>query len=224
MISRRSKPSKSPSRRPAIRPRRRARPNRASSPTCRTSCALRSTPSSALPKCCRRTPATWAGRHPLALINDILDLSKIEAGKMELHLQSFAVQPLIADVVTTTETLAAKNGNRVVLDCSSDLGSMNADQIRVRQALLNLVSNANKFTEKGKVTISARRQQHDDGREWIVMAVADTGIGMTPEQRSKLFQEFAQADSSTTRKYGGTGVGLAISRRFCQMMGGDITA
>ena len=165
-----------------------------------------------------------AGRHLLALINDILDLSKIEAGKMELHLQSFAVQPLIADVVTTIETLAAKNGNRVVLDCSSDLGSMKADQIRVRQALLNLVSNANKFTEKGKVTVSARRQQHDDGRDRIVMAVADTGIGMTPEQLSKLFQEFAQADSSTTRKYGGTGLGLAISRRFCQMMGGDITA
>jgi adenylate cyclase len=163
-----------------------------------------------------------AARHLLALINDILDLSKIEAGKMELHLESFTVQPLIADVVSTIETLAAKNGNRVVVDCSSDLGVIEADQIRVRQALLNLVSNANKFTERGTVTIGARRQQQS-GRDWITIAVNDTGIGMTTAQMGKLFQEFSQADSSTTRKYGGTGLGLAISRRFCQMMDGDIT-
>ena len=143
---------------------------------------------------------------------------------MELHLESFAVRPLIDDVVHDHRAARGKERqSRSVLDCSSDLGSMQADQMRVRQALLNLVSNANKFTEKGTVTVSARRQQHDDGREWIAMAVADTGIGMTPEQIGKLFQEFAQADSSTTRKYGGTGLGLAISRRFCQMMGGDIT-
>lgn len=162
-----------------------------------------------------------AARHLLALINDILDLSKIEAGRMELHVESFAVQPLIEDVVNTIETLAAKNGNRVVVECGPDLGNLQADQIRVRQALLNLVSNATKFTERGTVTIRGERQR-DGEREWIVIAVADTGIGMTQEQIGRLFQEFAQADSSTTRKYGGTGLGLAISRRFCQMMGGDI--
>jgi len=163
-----------------------------------------------------------AARHLLALINDILDLSKIEAGRMELHLETFAVQPLVGDVVKTIETMAAKNGNRMLVECTPDLGNMRADQIRVRQALLNLVSNANKFTEHGTVTISSRREQHD-GRDWIVVAVTDTGIGMTSEQMGRLFQEFAQADSSTTRKYGGTGLGLAISRRFCQTMGGDIS-
>ena len=163
-----------------------------------------------------------AGRHLLALINDILDLSKIEAGKMDLHLESFPMAPLIEDVIKTIQPLAAKNGNRVTADCPADVGMIHADQTRVRQALLNLASNANKFTERGKVTIGVRRMA-EVGREWITVAVADTGIGMTPEQVSRLFQEFMQADASTTRKYGGTGLGLAISRRFCQMMGGDIT-
>jgi signal transduction histidine kinase/CheY-like chemotaxis protein len=163
-----------------------------------------------------------AGRHLLGLINDILDLSKIEAGKMEVHIEEFGIAPLIDDAVKTVETLAAKNRNRVVVDCPPTIGAMQADQTRVRQALLNLLSNANKFTEDGTVTVRAEPRQ-EAGRDWIMMAVSDTGIGMTPEQLGKLFQEFSQADSSTTRKYGGTGLGLAISRRFCQLMDGDIT-
>ena len=163
-----------------------------------------------------------AARHLLALINDILDLSKIEAGKIDIHIESFAIAPLVTDVVQTIATMATKNGNKVVVECADNIGTMNADQTRIRQALLNLASNANKFTEHGTVTISARRAT-ETGREWVTIAVADTGIGLTPEQMGKLFQDFVQADSSITRKYGGTGLGLAISRRFCQMMGGDIT-
>jgi GAF domain-containing protein/DNA-binding response OmpR family regulator len=164
-----------------------------------------------------------AARHLLALINDILDLSKIEAGRMELHLESFALVPAIAEVAKTIEPMAAKNTNRIVIDCPPDLGTIHADQTRFRQALLNLASNANKFTENGTVTISARPQQIE-GRDEITIAVTDTGIGMTEEQMGRLFQEFSQADASTTRKYGGTGLGLAISRHFCRMMGGDLTA
>jgi signal transduction histidine kinase len=163
-----------------------------------------------------------AGRHLLTLINDILDLSKIEAGRMELHLESFAVAPLISDVVKTIEPLAAKNTNQIAVQCDAEIGTMYADQMRLRQALLNLMSNANKFTDHGTITIGARQGQ-EDGRDWITLAVADTGIGMTAEQIGKLFQEFSQASSTTSSKYGGTGLGLVISRRFCQMMGGDIT-
>jgi signal transduction histidine kinase len=163
-----------------------------------------------------------AARHLLALINDILDLSKIEAGRMELHLETFRLVPLIKDVAKTIEPMATKNGNRIVIDCAADLGTLHADQTRFRQSLLNLASNANKFTEKGTITIAAHQGQ-ENGRDWITLAVTDTGIGLTPEQMGKLFQEFSQASASTTRKYGGTGLGLAISKRFCQMMGGDIT-
>jgi len=163
-----------------------------------------------------------AGRHLLALINDILDLSKIEAGRMELQLEDFALAPLIDGVVKTIEPLAAKNENRVAVNCDGAIGRLHADQMRLRQALLNLMSNANKFTERGTITIDARQAQ-ENGRDWVIIAVGDTGIGMTPQQMGKLFQEFSQADASTTRKYGGTGLGLAISKRFCQMMGGDIT-
>jgi signal transduction histidine kinase/DNA-binding response OmpR family regulator len=163
-----------------------------------------------------------AARHLLGLINDILDLSKIEAGKMDVHLEEFAIVPLIVDAVKTIGTLATKNNNRLVVDCEPEIGVMQADQTRVRQALLNLLSNANKFTEGGTVTVRAEHRE-EAGRDWITMAVSDTGIGMTPEQMGRLFQDFSQADSSTTRKYGGTGLGLAISRRFCQMLGGDIT-
>jgi signal transduction histidine kinase len=163
-----------------------------------------------------------AGRHLLALINDILDLSKIEAGRMELQLEDFALAPLIDNVVKTIEPLAAKNENRVAVSCDTAIGTMHADQMRLRQALLNLMSNANKFTDHGSITIDVQ-QAHENGRDWVTIAVADTGIGMTVEQMGKLFQEFSQADASTTRKYGGTGLGLAISKRFCQMMGGDIT-
>ena len=159
-----------------------------------------------------------AGRHLLALINDILDLSKIEAGRMELNLETFPLAPLIDEVVKTIEPLAAKNGNQVAVHCDSAIGMMHADQMRLRQALLNLMSNANKFTENGTVTIAAHQ-----GHDWVMLSVADTGIGMTQEQMGKLFQEFSQASLTTASKYGGTGLGLVISRRFCQMMGGDIT-
>jgi len=162
-----------------------------------------------------------AGRHLLALINDILDLSKIEAGRMELHLETFSLVPVIQDVVKTIEPMAAKNGNRVAVHCNAAIGTLYADQMRLRQALLNLMSNANKFTERGTITVDARQGQ-ENGRDWITISIADTGIGMTPEQMGKLFQEFSQADASTTRKYGGTGLGLAISKKFCEMMGGDI--
>jgi two-component system, NtrC family, sensor kinase len=163
-----------------------------------------------------------AGRHLLALINDILDLSKIEAGRMELALSTFALAPLIDDVVKTIEPLAAKNFNRVSVNYDPAIGTVHADQMRLRQALLNLMSNANKFTDRGTIAIDAR-QRHENGCGWITLAVQDTGIGMTPEQMDKLFQEFSQASSATASRYGGTGLGLAISKRFCQMMGGDIT-
>jgi signal transduction histidine kinase len=139
---------------------------------------------------------------------------------MELQLEPFALAPLIANVVKTIKPLAAKNANQVAVHCDAEIGTMHADQMRLRQALLNLLSNANKFTEHGSITIDARQAQ-ENGRDWVTIAVADTG--MTAEQMGKLFQEFSQADASTTRKYGGTGLGLAISKRFCQMMGGDIT-
>jgi signal transduction histidine kinase len=163
-----------------------------------------------------------AGRHLLALINDILDLSKIEAGRMELHLESFALAPLIEGVIKTIEPLAAKNGNQLAVHSDAAVGTMHADQMRLRQALLNLMSNANKFTDRGTISINVQQGQ-ENGRDWITLAVADTGIGMTAEQMGKLFEEFSQASSTTANKYGGTGLGLVISKRFCQMMGGDIT-
>jgi signal transduction histidine kinase len=141
---------------------------------------------------------------------------------MEMQLEDFALAPLIDSVVKTIEPLAAKNENRLAVSCDGAIGKLHADQMRLRQALLNLMSNANKFTERGTIRVDARHVQ-ENGRDWITIAVVDTGIGMTPEQMGKLFQEFSQADASTTRKYGGTGLGLAISKRFCQMMGGDIT-
>src|SRR3984885_8783161 len=150
-----------------------------------------------------------AARHLLALINDILDLSKIEAGKMDLVLESFPIATLISDVVHTVEAVASKNGNEIVVNCPGAIGSMYADQIRVRQALLNLLSNATKFTSNGTVTVSAAREWTPGG-EQVEFTVADTGIGISPDQLARLFQEFSQADSSTTRKYGGTGLGLAI--------------
>ena len=162
-----------------------------------------------------------AGKHLLALINDILDLSKIEAGRMELELNVFALEPLVRDVAKTIEGVAEKNGNRVIVDCAENLGAIHADQTRVRQVLLNLASNAAKFTRDGVVTIRARRAALH-GADRVTVAIADTGIGMTPDQVGRLFQDFVQADASTTRKFGGTGLGLAISQRFCRMMGGDI--
>ncbi len=162
-----------------------------------------------------------AGKHLLNLINDVLDLSKIEAGKMELHLETFVLRPAIEAVAGTVSPLLARNANQLVLDLAPDLGSMHSDAMRVRQILLNLLSNATKFTDRGVITVSARREGAGDCAA-IVLDVADTGIGMTPEQLSRLFTAFAQADSSTSARYGGTGLGLAISRRFCELMGGSI--
>lgn len=163
-----------------------------------------------------------AGKHLLSLINDVLDLSKIEAGKMELHIEKFDLPTLVQDVANTGQTLAVANENELIVDCAEDIGQVSADLTRVRQILLNLVSNACKFTEKGEVRIKVRRAA-GPGPERVEMAVADTGIGMTEEQVGKLFQEFTQADSSTTRKYGGTGLGLTITRRLARLMGGDVT-
>ncbi len=162
-----------------------------------------------------------SGKHLLELINDVLDLSKIEAGKMELHPEDFAVEPLVREVAETVRPTAEKNGNSVVFNCAPDLGTVHADLTRVRQALLNLASNAVKFTKDGTITITATRHSIP-GHETIMLEVKDTGIGMSVEQLGKLFRDFQQADPSTTRKYGGTGLGLAISRRICRMMGGDI--
>jgi len=163
-----------------------------------------------------------AGKHLLALINDILDLSKIEAGKMELFLESFDVAEMIDEIACTIRPLVEQNANTLNLELAPDLGAMHADQMKVRQGLYNLLSNAVKFTQGGTITVDAGRQRMD-GREWIVFRVADTGIGLGPEQTVRLFQDFTQADASTTRKFGGTGLGLALTRRFCQMMGGDVT-
>ena len=163
-----------------------------------------------------------AGRHLLALINDILDLSKIEAGKLELFVESFDVGETVREVTTTVRPLVEKNANRLDVRGADGLGTMRSDLVKVRQALLNLLSNACKFTDHGTVTLTAGRERNGDGAEWLVFAVSDTGIGMTPEQMGKLFEAFSQADASTARRYGGTGLGLAITRRFCRMMGGDV--
>ena len=163
-----------------------------------------------------------SGRQLLGLINDILDLSKIEAGKMELYLESFDVNALIAEVASTIQPMVAKNANELNIQTAPDLGGMLADQVKVRQALFNLLSNAAKFTHEGFITLQAERQRMD-GSEWIVFRVTDTGIGLTEDKILRLFQDFTQADASTTRKFGGTGLGLALTRRFCQMMGGDVT-
>jgi PAS domain S-box-containing protein len=165
-----------------------------------------------------------AGRHLLSLINDILDLSKIEAGKMQLHLETFELRPMINDVLTTATPLARRNDNQIRLNMPEDAGSMRADLTKIRQMLLNLLSNACKFTRNGTIDLSVTRETGDGGLPMIAFRVADSGIGMSPEQMERLFQAFAQAEASTTSKYGGTGLGLAITKRFCQMMGGDVAA
>ncbi|MCF7730745.1 MAG: response regulator [Akkermansiaceae bacterium] len=212
-----------------------------------------------------------AAKHQLGLVNDILDISKIEAGKMTLYLEDFDVSTLVREVASTVQPLVSKNSNKLVIDCPADLGTMHADQTKVRQALFNLLSNASKFTENGTITLEVRSQESGDSSQGsgdrsqegvgsqesgdrsqesgvgsqesgdrsqesatsslltdhcslITFHVHDTGIGMTPEQLGKLFQAFSQADASTTRKFGGTGLGLTISRQFCRLMGGDLTA
>ncbi len=163
-----------------------------------------------------------AGKQLLALINDVLDLSKIEAGKMDLFLETFDAGSLVTMVSDIIKPVIDKNSNRLVVDIAEDIGSMHADLTKVRQSLVNLLSNSSKFTESGTITIRAWAQGEAENQE-IFFSVSDTGIGMTPEQLGKLFQAFSQADTSTQKKYGGTGLGLAITRRFCQMMGGDVT-
>ncbi len=163
-----------------------------------------------------------AGQHLLSLINDILDLSKIEAGKMELYLETFSVSQLIGEVVETIRPLISVNGNRLQVTCPPSIGSMHADTTKIRQSLFNLLSNAAKFTREGEISLDVSCVTMED-REWIWFRVSDTGIGMTADQLVKLFQTFSQADASTTRKFGGSGLGLALTRRFCQLMGGDVT-
>jgi PAS domain S-box-containing protein len=162
-----------------------------------------------------------AAKHLLALINDVLDLSKIESGKLELMLETFDVPAMIRDVVTTIEPLAQKNANRLLVHCPEDVGRMRADLTKVRQSLFNLLSNACKFTEGGTVRLEVACQPSDGG--CFTFRVADTGIGMTPEHLGKLFKPFSQVDPTATRRFGGTGLGLAITRHFCEAMGGDIT-
>jgi signal transduction histidine kinase len=162
-----------------------------------------------------------AGRHLLGLIDDVLDLSKIEAGQMTMHVESFDVAGLTREVASTILPLVERSGSTLCVQAGGGLGEMRSDVTRVRQVLRHLLSNAAKFTTRGAIALCAARELAG-GTDWIVFSVRDSGIGMRPEQVSRLFQPFVQADSSTTRKHGGTGLGLAISRRFCQMMGGDI--
>jgi PAS domain S-box-containing protein len=191
---------------------------------------------------------TDSAQHLLGLINDLLDLSKIEAGKMTLYLENFEIAPLLRQVTTTVQPLVAKKHNRLEVDCPADIGSMRADQTKVRQVLFNLLSNASKFTTEGVIRLEVKETEEGEKRgkgeeekapsggdvpfsspplfpssRRVQFTVRDTGIGMTPEQVSKLFQAFSQAEAATQKKYGGTGLGLAISKKFCQMMGGDLT-
>jgi signal transduction histidine kinase len=162
-----------------------------------------------------------AGTHLLSLINEVLDLSKIEAGKLELNSEPIDLSRLIDEVIGTAGQLAEKNKNRLLVEAQENLVALKADPMRLKQILLNLLSNSCKFTKEGEVALRVRKVA--DGRDWVELAVADTGIGLTAEQQAKLFQEFTQADSLTARRYGGTGLGLALSRKLARMMGGDVT-
>ncbi len=164
-----------------------------------------------------------AGKHLLSLINDVLDLSKIEAGKMDLYLENFEIPDLVSDVAATVDSVIQAKGNRLTVELDPALASMHADLTKLRQILFNLISNAAKFTENGEITLAAKRSL-DDGKPWVHFAVTDSGIGVPADRIDRIFEEFSQADESTTRNFGGTGLGLAITRRFCQMMGGDVEA
>ena len=165
---------------------------------------------------------TRSGSHLLELINTVLDLSKVEAGKMELYLEDFEAKIPIEEVVEAFQALSKKNGNQLIAYLPPDLGTIRADSTKIRQALMNLVSNACKFTENGVIEVHAERSVLDDA-EWICISVEDSGIGMDRVEQEKLFSEFTQASTTTSKKYGGSGLGLAISQRFCQLMGGAIT-
>jgi signal transduction histidine kinase len=162
-----------------------------------------------------------AGTHLLGLINQVLDLSKIEAGKLELNPQTVQLAPLIDEIVGTARQLAQQNKNRMVVEVKEDLGAITVDPMRLRQILLNLLSNACKFTKEGEVKL--RASGVSNGGHWVELSVSDTGIGMTPEQQAKLFEEFSQADATTAQRFGGTGLGLAITRKLARLMGGDVT-
>ena len=162
-----------------------------------------------------------AGTHLLGLINQVLDLSKIEAGKLELNPQTVELAPLIDEVIGTARQLAEQNKIRLVVDAQENLSALTVDPMRLRQILLNLLSNACKFTKEGEVKLAARKVSN--GSSFVEFAVSDTGIGMTPEQQARLFEEFSQAEATTAQKFGGTGLGLAISRKLARMMGGDVT-
>jgi PAS domain S-box-containing protein len=163
-----------------------------------------------------------AGKHLLGLIDNILDLSKIEAGKMTLYLETFELRPMVDGVAATVIPLAKKTGNALVINCADEVGTIHSDLTKVRQILFNLLSNACKFTRNGTITLTALRDMNEAG-DWIEFQVRDTGIGMTPDQQAKVFEAFTQADESTTRAYGGTGLGLAITKSFCRLLGGDVT-
>ncbi len=162
-----------------------------------------------------------AGKHLVSLVSDVLDLSKVEAGKMEVENVYFELQDLVEEVVATVQPLADKNGNRLVVDLHEDM-ELRGDAMKIKQVLINLLSNACKFTEQGTVSMSINPPGPAHRAQWLVFEVKDDGIGMTPEQVDKLFTDFTQADASTTRRFGGTGLGLSLSRRFCRLMGGDI--
>ena len=193
--------------------------------------------SSATPKSCRTTRPTrdrqdsipdlqkieTAGRHLLGLINDILDLSKIEAGRMDVFIEEVAIAALVDEVRAIVLPLAAKNGNRFEVNTAADIVSFRTDRTKLKQSLLNLLSNAAKFTKDGCLTLTIQRVAQE-GRPMVRFAVSDTGIGMDTEQMGRIFQAFSQADASTTKKYGGTGLGLAITRHFCLLLGGNVTA
>jgi signal transduction histidine kinase len=163
-----------------------------------------------------------AGRHLLALIDGMLEIAKLEADRMDLHLEAFDISSMLREVVTAVQPLAEEKGNTLDVRSAGDLGTMYADLAKVRQSLFNLLNNACKFTERGMITLTVSREPLLLA-DWITFRVSDTGIGITPEQMAKLFQPFTQADPSTTRKYGGVGLGLAITKQFCQLMGGDVT-
>ncbi|MGD8464618.1 MAG: PAS domain S-box protein [Anaerolineae bacterium] len=167
-----------------------------------------------------------AGEHLLVLINEVLDLSKIEAGRMEVHVEEFDVPTLVYEIVGTIQPLVARNSNTLDVELDPRLSVMKSDQMKVRQAIHNLLSNAAKFTQDGRITLEAVQESASggSGQDWVLFRVRDTGIGMTPEETDKLFQPFVQADSSTTRRFGGTGLGLAITKRFCELMGGTIAS
>jgi signal transduction histidine kinase len=163
----------------------------------------------------------FAGQHLLSLINDILDISKIEAGKLDLYLETFNLPEMLQEIMTSIQPLAEKNHNTLNVSLADNLGNIHADLIKVRQILFNLLSNATKFCQNGQISLQAERVTKN-GQDWVIFRVSDQGIGMTEEQKELIFQPFKQADASTTRNYGGTGLGLAISRKVIQMMGGSI--